>query len=326
MTHSRSVFLTLLFALCTLAAFAGGVRAQFVIGTFSTATLATATLTSADPNALYRDLTTAEIAQYAPVVYLHPSESYFPMDPVDFIQRSRFRHHRSWSSDQGFHRYSLQWYTTNSHAPEYYGMPFYVLNSYTLHSNGQNRRPRDSNAGDSYNVFLETDANEGGVAVPNGQVPVFYTYLRSGSWHKIQYWWFFGYNQTPVPGIAHQGDWEHVTVWVYDGAARSVYYSAHNGGTTRQIGGFSQIGLRPVVFVALGTHAAYWTSGIQTYPIGLGLSFFDGTGYGRRWDTHLNLKALATQPWKDYAGAWGEVGNLDTTTGPLGPWHKRNGP
>jgi hypothetical protein len=38
------------------------------------------------------------------------------------------------------------------------------------------------------------------------------------------------------------------------------------------------------------------------------------------------LKPLASQPWKDYAGAWGEVGNIATTTGPLGPWHKRNNP
>jgi hypothetical protein len=323
MNIARPLVLSFLCALLCSLAFACGARAQFVIPT----TINTAqSFTLTDPNALNRDLTTAEIASYAPVVYLAPLESYFPMDPAEFIQRSRFRHHRSWSSDQGFHRNTFQWVTTDSHASEYYNIPFHVLNAYTLHANGQNRRPRDSNCGDSYNVFLETDDNEVGVANPDGSVPVFYTYRRTGSWHKIQYWWFFGYNDTVVPGINHQGDWEHVTLWVYSGAVRSVYFSAHSGGTTVQAGGFALSGKRPIVFVALGTHAAYWTAGLQSYPIGLGLGFLDLTGYGRRWDTHLNLKPLASQPWKDYAGAWGEVGNISTTTGPLGPWHKRNDP
>jgi hypothetical protein len=325
MNPDRRIFLTALCSATCLFALAGRPRAQFTIAP-NIASNSGLTLASSDPNALSRDLTTAEIARYAPVVFLHSAESYFPMDPVDFIHRARFRHHRTLQSDQGFHRVTFQWVTTNSHAAEYYDMPFNVLNSYTLHPNGQNRRPRDSNCGDSYNVFLETDGNEVGVPNPNGQVPVFYTYRRDGSWHKVQYWWFFGYNDTVVPGINHQGDWEHVTCWVYNGAVRSVFFSAHTGGTTRQSGGFSLIGQRPVVFIALGTHAAYWSSGVQTYPIGLGLSFVDGTDYGRRWDTCLYLRPLASQPWKDYAGAWGEVGNFDTTTGPLGPWHKRNGP
>ncbi|MBK8096284.1 MAG: Vps62-related protein [Planctomycetes bacterium] len=296
-----------------------------LVGTTAKGQLPLSRNSSTDPNALSRDLTPAEIALYAPVVYLHPLENWFPMDPAEFIRRARFRHHRGWQSDQGFHRITQQWVTTNSHAAEYYDIPNNVLAAYTLHGNGENRRPRDSNCGDSYNVFLETDANQAGVADPNRTVPVFYTYRRDGSWHKIQYWWFFGYNQTPVPGIAHQGDWEHVTVHVYNGAARSVYFAAHEGGTTRQAGGFAVVGRRPVVYLAAGTHAAYWTSGLQSYPIGLGLSFVDFTGTGRRWETALNLRPLATQPWKDFAGAWGEVGNLGTTTGPLGPWFKRNG-
>jgi hypothetical protein len=324
MTTYRPLLLTLLGSLLCCLALVGPARAQFLVPITFPGTLVAQPLTPTDPNALYRDLTTAEIASYAPVVYLSPFESYHPMDPATFIQRSRFRHHRSWSSDQGFHRNSLQWVTTNSHAAEYYDVPINWLNAYTLHANGDNRRPRDSNCGDSYNVFLETDDNETGVANPNGTVPVFYTYRRFGSWHKIQYWWFFGYNNTVMPGINHQGDWEHVTAWVYNGAVSNVYFAAHEGGTTRQAGGFALVGKRPVVFVAYGTHAAYSTAGLQSFPIGLGLSFYDLTGYGQCWNTHLNLKPLASQPWKEYAGAWGEVGNLATTTGPLGPWHKRN--
>ncbi len=55
--------------------------------------------------------------------------------------------------------------------------------------------------------------------------------------------------------------------------------------------------------------------------------FFDGldrcsTG-GTTFATWHKLERVSAQPWRDYAGAWGDVGFVDTTTGPLGPWHKR---
>ena len=53
--------------------------------------------------------------------------------------------------------------------------------------------------------------------------------------------------------------------------------------------------------------------------------------YARGQDYHGFMKkrldklaALEAQPWKNFAGAWGEVGELSHTTGPLGPWHKRH--
>jgi len=44
---------------------------------------------------------------------------------------------------------------------------------------------------------------------------------------------------------------------------------------------------------------------------------------GMEWVITQYVQELQDQPWKDYAGAWGEVGEFATTTGPLGPWYKK---
>lgn len=267
------------------------------------------------------DLTPAQIASFAPIVRLHPNEAYMPMDPMLFVQLSRFRHHRSLQSDQGFNKVTGVWDTTDSHAAQYYDIPVAVVNAYALNTNGTNRRPRDPNSGSSWNVFLQPVGAPTGHQFPGGVVPVFYHYRRqlAAGLHEIQYWWFFGYNDS-LASFNHQGDWEHVTVQVSSGRVVGTYFAAHNGGVYHTVPQMTMMGGRPVVYVARGSHAAYATAG----------SHFGGLDQtadgGYQWDVATRLLPLAAQPWKDFAGAWGEVGNLDTTTGPLGPWHKRNNP
>ncbi|MGE0145579.1 MAG: Vps62-related protein [Planctomycetota bacterium] len=266
------------------------------------------------------DLTVAEITQFAPIVRIHPVEEYRPMSPDEFIARSRFRHHRGWQSDQGFHRNTFQWVTTDSHDPVYYGMPPHVLDSYALHADGRNRRPRDGNSGDSYNVFLQSAGRLTGPTVPTGVVPAYYHYRRVGSRHEIQYWWFCGFNDS-FASFNHQGDWEHVTVRVERRAIVGVYFAAHEGGQyVAANAGLRFVRGRPLVYMAKGSHASYYTTG--TWMAGLDVA----SDSGPEWDTSRVLRSLATQPWRNFAGAWGEVGSIATTTGPLGPWHKRNNP
>lgn len=266
------------------------------------------------------DLTAQEIAQFAPVVRMHPAEEYRPMSPDEFIARSRFRHHRSWQSDQGFNRTSLSWVTTNSHDVAYYGMPAYVLNSYTLHADGKNRRPHDGNCGDSYNVFLQSSSRLTGPTAPNGVVPAYYHYRRIGNSHRIQYWWFCGFNDS-FASFNHQGDWEHVTVHVENRRIVGVFFASHEDGQfVGATSGLRFVANRPLVYMAKGSHASYPTTG--TWMAGIDVT----SDLGIQWDTSRLLRPLASQPWKDFAGAWGEVGAIATTTGPLGPWHKRNNP
>jgi hypothetical protein len=266
----------------------------------------------------------SEIVRFAPLVQMHSNEEYFPMDPTEFIRASRFRHHRGFQEDQGYTKAAQEWRSNNSHHRNYYDIPVEFVDGYRPHSNGKNRRPRDSNNGDSWNVFLQPRGKPSGDRFPTGRVPVFVHAKQdtcAGSKradYVIQYWWFFGYND----GFAsqnHQGDWEHATAVVRNGALIGAYLAAHGSATY-----YDRSRLEPeqgdqiVVYVAKGSHAAYPSAGsFHTLDV-------DKTDAGgARWDTSQYLLPLRDRPWKAFAGAWGEVGTIADTTGPLGPWHKR---
>ena len=279
------------------------------------------------------------VVELAPIVRFHPSEKYFPMDPMEFIRTSRFRHHKSWQADQGYNKRRKKWVTSNSHHRDYYGVPVSYINQFRAWRNGENRRPRDSNNGSSWNVFLEPKGKPRGLRQPTAKVPVFYSTrsvdtstipapirrmfgIKLEKYDKIQYWWFIGYNDGPGPGGVdnHQGDWEHVTAKVVKGKLVDVSFAQH--GTRRYVEA-SKLrwkGNRFLVYSALGSHGSYERAG----RFSLMLGFKDETkNGGSEWDTSQLIKSLSSQPWRDYAGAWGEGGEFDHTTGPLGPWYKR---
>lgn len=261
------------------------------------------------------NLTAAQIKSFAPVLKLHPSSIYYPMDPNKFVKASRFRHHRSFWPDQGYHKVNRKWYTNNDKSAPYFDIPVSYINSYRM-VNGKNRRPRDGNSGSSWNVFLAPEGRPAGDRTPNYDVPAYYHYRRVGDEHIVQFWYFFGFNDS-LASFNHQGDWEHCTVHVVRGAISKVYFAAHHGGSYKYGSQVKRSGTHPVVYIAKGSHASYWAAG--TY-----FNYLDKCADGGyTWRTELNLKPLGSQPWKDYAGAWGDVGLIETTTGPLGPWHKR---
>ena len=73
-----------------------------------------------------------------------------------------------------------------------------------------------------------------------------------------------------------------------------------------------------VVYCAKGTHALYPSVG-NFHILGT-----DKTANGGSvWSLSELVLNLSEQPWKDYAGAWGRVGERSVTTGPLGPWYKK---
>jgi hypothetical protein len=263
-----------------------------------------------------------------PHVFLYPGEEYNPENPSNFIQQSRFRHHRGGIDDEGYQKTTGttgNWVTSNSHDPAYYDIPVSFINKYSLNADGTNRRPRDPNAGSSWNVFLQTRTKLTGFSDPNEVVMVFVTPLvptDGSSLRAMQVWWFHGYNDAVTKFADHQGDWEHSTsVGTFSEESGYVlvgaYLSAH---------GVSQYFLKDqlemhdghyVVYSAKGSHASYPKEG--TFNHG-----WDKTARGGViWKTEANYQPLGFQPWKDFAGAWGEVGLRADTTGPLGPWYKR---
>ncbi|WNG22129.1 hypothetical protein F0U63_22120 [Cystobacter fuscus] len=242
------------------------------------------------------------------------------MAPLDFIRASRFRHHKGWGTDQGYNKSSGSWITGNDKSWDYFDIPVSFINSYTINPDGTNRRPRDSNSGSDWNVFLQPEGHPQGNASPTGQVPSFRYRTQDG---RQQYWLFYGYNEsTHLISFSHQGDWEDIIVHTDNGLITGASLSAHGERTFHPVSslqtyvdGNIQV---LVVYVAKGTHALYPTVG--NFHTGGTDETRDG---GVEWVITHDVQELQDQPWKDYAGAWGEVGEFATTTGPLGPWYKK---
>lgn len=79
------------------------------------------------------------------------------------------------------------------------------------------------------------------------------------------YFYFFAYNQgNRVVGLefgTHIGDWEHNMIRFKDGVPQAVFFSQHASAQTFTYKAVEKIGLRPVVYVAKGSHAVYGTTG-----------------------------------------------------------------
>ena len=166
------------------------------------------------------------------------------------------------------------------------------------------------------------------------------TQLRSGNstFAEIQYFFCYAYNGSLFPAAptlgAHEGDWEHVTVVVdreafWRGVSpreclQGVYYAAHGG----ESGWVRDPPLtqheRIIVYASRYNHACYPRSGRQVRR-GFGLidDFTDSSGL--RWDTWENVTLLtADLPWSRFAGRWGRPARryLGENPAPLGPHFK----
>ena len=143
----------------------------------------------------------------------------------------------------------------------------------------------------------------------------------------LQYWLWYPYNDysptIPAGDLwqVHEGDWEAVSV-VLDlrGNPLVAGYSQHRAGKRREWAKVPKRGARPLVYVALGSHANYFAEGDQpldtrTYEAVLieiisahGLNPVDRTGKGRIVKPRLIRVAKRSPGWMAFAGAWGEEG------------------
>jgi hypothetical protein len=103
----------------------------------------------------------------------------------------------------------------------------------------------------------------------DGNKPTVYArvtrYDDSGD-YAVQYWflYFFNYRLNE-----HESDWEQVTVRLdEDKNPVDVYYSAHEGGNTREWSAIERDGEHPIVYPALGSHANYFRTG--RHPVSVG--------------------------------------------------------
>jgi hypothetical protein len=160
----------------------------------------------------------------------------------------------------------------------------------------------------------------------HGAAPVVYgTAFRRGKRIDLQYWLWYPFNpySPTVPAgelwQVHEGDWEAVSV-VTDllGRPLAAGYSQHGEGRRRDWPKVPKQGTHPIVYVALGSHANYFTAGTQRFdprvvePILIsivrqaGFAPVDHTGNGRRIRPRLVRVSAATPAWMTFAGTWGE--------------------
>lgn len=126
----------------------------------------------------------------------------------------------------------------------------------------------------------------------------------------LQYWLFYYFNWHPLPtGIGdHEGDWEMIQIELDpSGNPTGATYAQHNGGercawpqVRRTPAG------HPVVFVARGSHASYFSEGSHVIDGG---AFADQANGDAEWVTPTVIETNPPGPsWLDWPGRWGGTG------------------
>ena len=273
------------------------------------------------------------VLRYAPLLRFSRHETHFPIDPALFISRSRLRR-LGWTASvpDGYWNSELKLWdccgVTDAPPPTAVNPDLpracaaIQTESPSAPSARRNRRPNDpanlwngSRAGYALELTQAFARELRGVA---GSAP-FLLYDRYGwsdgehQWDLITYWFFYALNPHLV---AHEGDWEPVSVLVRDGDATAVLrLDSRNGAGTL---GFDEVelvdGTHPVIYVEAGSHRACSSrsdlNGSAMHTVML-----------RSW--RLPPKSLREMSWSSFDGAWGRVGAIESTTGPLGPLLRR---
>jgi probable HAF family extracellular repeat protein len=126
----------------------------------------------------------------------------------------------------------------------------------------------------------------------------------------LQYWFSYYYNSHPFDD--HEGDWEMIQVHLdVNGSPVRAAYSQHNGGercdwTHVQR---TQSG-RPIVYVAVGSHASFFSSGTHVWSAGAAADYTDGSA-------HIDPSVIdvdSAPSWLSWPGIWGGSGSS-----PVGP-------
>ncbi|MEN9506884.1 MAG: hypothetical protein RI958_2810 [Actinomycetota bacterium] len=144
----------------------------------------------------------------------------------------------------------------------------------------------------------------------------------------VQYWFFYLYNDW---NDRHEGDWEMVQLVfaastaeeALDSAPERAMYAQHEGGEISEWRDDvleTVDGVRPVVYVAAGSHASYFSSDRwfgKSAQSGFGCDDTRRPSYEIEPDVEI-LRDGALPRWAEYTGHWGER-RPSFNNGPTGP-------
>jgi hypothetical protein len=124
----------------------------------------------------------------------------------------------------------------------------------------------------------------------------------------LQYWLWYFYNDYQLAlGLGtHEGDWEMVQLRIHEGEPDVAVYAQHQSSQKRAWADVEKLASdpdRPVVYVARGSHGAYFEPGF--HPTDAWYDIADG----KRHAPTLALETVddATHAWLRWPGFWGDT-------------------
>ena len=124
----------------------------------------------------------------------------------------------------------------------------------------------------------------------------------------LQYWFWYFYNDYQLSFAlgTHEGDWEMVQFRIDADAGQPdlAVYSQHRYGEVRPWDEVETLGERPVIYVARGSHAGYYTTGFHQTE-----AWYDLADGRRRMKHRPALEILGTDEpaWPHWPGRWGDT-------------------
>lgn len=235
--------------------------------------------------------------RYSPIVVLHPQERFAPVTVDGFLADSDLYRHTT-----------AGWEQVEESLPS--GGPDYRLDQRLC-------SPRDGIAA----VDCYASAQDAHSSPPT----VYGNASRRGARIVLQYWFFYAYDaySPTVPAGSfwqvHEGDWEAVSVLLdRRGVPLLAGYSEHSKGVRRDWAKVPKRGTHPLDYVALGSHANYFTARTHRFdprviePLFIsiirqnGFAPVDHTGTGRVLRPKVVPVTASTPSWMTFAGFWGE--------------------
>ncbi|MCA9366400.1 hypothetical protein KC722_02360 [Candidatus Kaiserbacteria bacterium] len=272
------------------------------------------------------------LLEYAPILYFHEGEVYFPMDVETFIEDSAL-----WSKEGIGDTLEIDDDNLTVENFELYIAHNDTTDHYLAYSDPENAKSINlDRAKEKYD-----DAVNGGRATTT-----VYAYIMEDDYEDdlgfehdfivLQYWFFYAMNNWGEVGGRnnHEGDWESVFVFLDKTSKEPLFvaYSAHvNDGdpdiyalqydsVRREWADVEREGQKAISYVAQGSHANYVSNQNGTHNV-----------FGKNDQTSLNgthvddyeVEDIDTSSLFDYEGTWGADGDnlLGGDNGPQGPRH-----
>jgi hypothetical protein len=254
------------------------------------------------------------IAQYEPIVYLHPGETFLPVNVVTLEDLDLGAEREDF-----FLKFVEKSLLPTMKRPDRYDVIPPALRKFMR--------------------FLTLQALIEYLVVPDKEMIYYARQTESSGYVVLQYWFFYMYNSWGAYGIGaniHEGDWEMITIFVPRGADEPEYvaYSAHGHRGDEVTMPWEEVPKEnghPIVYVSLGSHANRFQVGIFREVV-----FFDSTsaeglhigpGQHIEWGAVVILRDDDLPLWaSDYAGNWGLDTHIDDNellmngfSGPRGP-------